>query len=174
MPPKLIGLTGHKRSGKDSIADVLALWGYERMAFADPLKSIASAIGWDGSKDETPRYCGHCGIARGRNLLQLLGTEGLRENLWSDVWIDAMEKRLTVAQDVVITDIRFPNEAEAVRRWGGTIWKVARPGFDGDGHASELGIDTVQPNLFIHNKGSLDDLRIGIESLVHPLVRCPA
>lgn len=69
---------------------------------------------------------------------------------------------------VVITDGRMPNEARGVKKAGGTVWKIRRPGYDGkiDGgihdHPSEVLLDTPEMDamvdLFIDNDGTLEEL----------------
>lgn len=159
--PPVIGLTGYARSGKDSVAAVLAEYGYRRAAFADALKDIATAIGWDGSKGALPN-CGRCGMLQGRRLLQVLGSEGCREHLGDDVWIRALERKLTPGLRWAISDVRYLNEAEAIRRMGGEVWRVSRPGTAPDGHASETGVDEITPDRTIYNYSTLEDLAVSV------------
>lgn len=162
MTPRLIGLTGHKGAGKDAVAAVLRQHGYTRIAFADPLKRIALAIGWDGSKEERPA-CSCCGMLQGRALLQVLGTEGVRQNIREDAWLLAANHEIGKHERVVITDVRFLNEAEFVRQSGGEVWRIERPGHGGDGHASETELDNIQADQEIWNGGSLADLAVAVE-----------
>jgi len=73
-----------------------------------------------------------------RDVLQKLGTEVGRQ-IDEDMWIKcaAVQIERTDAP-VVISDVRFPNEAEAIRDWGGDVWGILRPGCWPDAHASEL------------------------------------
>jgi hypothetical protein len=99
--PRIVGLAGYAGSGKDLSANILCdRFNYERRGFADALKALATTIGWDGRKDDT-----------GRRLLQELGV-GARDVLGADVWVDALMRDLPGR--VVITDVRFPNEVEAI------------------------------------------------------------
>lgn len=158
---RIIGLTGHAGVGKDAAASFLKPHGYQRLALADPLKGVARAIGWDGSKDVQERCI--CGMAGGRELLQLLGTEGVRDHLGRDVWVQALRRRIRPGSRVVVSDVRFVNEAEAVRSWGGEVWRIERPGYPGDDHASERGVRQIMPDRVICNDGTLDDLRVRVE-----------
>jgi len=158
---RLIGLTGHKGAGKDSVAEILARHGYERMAFADPLKQIAAAIGWDGSKEDRG-HCLACGMLQGRRLLQVLGTEGVRENIADDAWLIAAERTLARHELAVITDVRFLNEAAWVREHGGTIWRVVRPNHHGDDHPSEREQGAIRADHHVHNEGTLSDLELAV------------
>lgn len=66
-----------------------------------------------------------------------------------------------VGESVVLTDVRFPNEAAMVRQLGGQIWQIKRPGYEagGTGHASDTAGDEFAPDRVVTNGGSLEDLR---------------
>lgn len=120
----VLGLCGKQGSGKDTIADFLCRkYGYQRLAFADALRSMALAInpyvklsgggfmllsdvfdaeGWECRRN-------HPDI---RRFLQRLGTEGVREHIRHTAWIDLLRKKLSRGVHYVITDVRFGNEAE--------------------------------------------------------------
>ena len=105
----------------------------------------------------TPRYA-----------LQTLGTEWGRD-CYDTVWADLGVRRAlaTPALTVVITDCRFANEAESVRRADGEVWRVVRPGAGLAGaeglHPSEA--EQESPEFLslvtrtIENSGDLSDLR---------------
>ena len=106
----------------------------------------------------------------GREYLQNYGTEAHRDVFDKDFWISAvlpdLDDKLNFGRKdeepwhlLVITDVRFPNEAEAVRKAGGVIWHVVRPGEDDeDTHASEIPLPDDLINFTIKNDGSLEDL----------------
>lgn len=126
--PRLVGLAGYARSGKDAAAGALVDLGYDRRGFADALKLLAGRIGWDGRKDDA-----------GRKLLQDLGV-GARDVLSPDVWVDALMS--TIDGPTVITDVRFPNEVDAICDRGGVVVRVWRPGVaPARGHVSETALD---------------------------------
>lgn len=160
----LIGISGKKRAGKDTAAKFLVQdHGFKSFAFADPLKEAAKIVfGWNDEhvygdmKEVKDQYWGFSP----RWALQHMGTEAMRKNVGDDVWIKAtMRKAMPMiekGENVVITDIRFPNEAQAIRDAGGQIWKVERPGVKEDDHASE--IQTCDCDHVIVNDGSISDL----------------
>lgn len=156
-PRALVGLCGYAQSGKDSLAAGMAEYGWHRLAFADRLKDAASSAlprvdrqlvaqcGWtDGLK------------AQHRPMLQELGAKvrDLRDDAWVTPVLDAMHE--SPDSMYVVTDVRYPNEADALRSWGGTIVRVERPGRESDGHQSERP-DLIKHDLVLRNGGSLDD-----------------
>lgn len=160
----LIGVTGYARSGKTSVGMVLESMGWERRAFADPIKAIAyesnmtvrrlvDLNGWEKAKK----------LADIRQYLQDLGLSA-RKHLGEDVWIRAALKDLP--EKCVITDVRFPNEVEAIRGLGGQIVKVIRPGVKpANGHISETGVDKLPWDHLLSNGGTLDDLARDVRRL---------
>jgi len=100
-------------------------------------------------------------------VLQLLGTECVRETLGKETWINLLFRDWKPADPLVIADVRFPNEATAVRIRGGVIVRIRR-GESGailseDGrsmkHASETEQLAIEADYTIENNGSLEDLR---------------
>lgn len=164
----LIGITGRKGHGKDSVGAALRGVGFTTVAFADPLKdALKVALGFTeeqvrGSNEAKeavdPRY----GVSP-RHAMQTLGTEWGRRYICEDVWVQAAFARVeAVRGHVAITDVRFPNEAEAVRARGGVVWKVYRPGWGSgqhENHASELDVEKIVPDVELRNDGTLNDLR---------------
>jgi hypothetical protein len=151
MAYPLIGLTGRKRSGKDTFAARLVeAHGYTRLAFADALKEAALALdpivvgfheirlshilardgGWEHAK-ELPEV---------RRTLQRFGV-GIRE-LDPGFWLRVVADRARATLGpVVITDVRFPNEADWVEAMGNLV-RIRRPGLvSTDNHISETALD---------------------------------
>jgi hypothetical protein len=119
---KTIGITGLAGAGKTYAATWFKLrTGGEIWSFAAEIKSIAKAIGWNGEKD-----------ARGRKLLQDLGSIGREYN--RQCWVDLMP----TDRPVIIDDLRYINEAAAIRSVGGIIIRIERPGLTPMDHSSEI------------------------------------
>ncbi len=79
-------------------------------------------------------------------------------------WYQGTARRQPEA--IVITDVRFPNEADMVRSHGGQIWRITRPGIGPvNGHASER-TDLLQADLELANDGSVDALRRKISDVM--------
>ena len=158
--PNIIGVCGYATSGKDEIANILVEnFGYIRLALADPLKDMATALGWDGSKDELPP-CESCGMLQGRPLLQQFGTEAVRGSLGEDIWVNNALRLMDLDNSkYVIPDVRFPNEADILVENGARIWRVIRDGYDiGFNHASEASIDKIDVDATFFNSGTLEEL----------------
>jgi hypothetical protein len=168
MPNQIIGLHGLPRSGKDSIAKMLiSVHNFERMAFADPLKAAAAHLldrplaQCHGTVDGFDREAimPEWGFSM-RWFLQILGTECMRQQVRHDFWINRMETAVRKAQAtgdsrIVITDVRFQNEADFVRDAGGKMIEVRRPGLAPSSHVSDTRIEC---DFTIYNDSSLDDL----------------
>jgi hypothetical protein len=175
----LIALSGYAGAGKDSFADVLVEdHGFKRYAWADTLRLAAEAlnpiVGWDEDAGSGPiRYkdaLDTVGYVRAKELypefrevLQKLGTEVGRNLIDENVWVDAtlarVERECGEGEDIVFTDTRFPNEADAVRQMGGHVVRVQRIGVEAvNDHPSETSLDDYDFDAVIFNSGTLLDL----------------
>lgn len=144
-PAKLvIGLCGLSGHGKDSIADFLVEQGFQRASFAGLLKDIVGVLfSWDrelleGRTPESrafreqvdPYWSAKLGMPglTSRKVLQLWGTEVVRQAWHADMWMLALERQIQTSKHdkFVITDCRFENEMHMVKRLGGQIWHVQR------------------------------------------------
>lgn len=165
----IIGICGLIGSGKDTVADFLVNnYNYKKESFAAALKDAASVVfNWDRNLLEgrtvearewreqvdtwwskrlniphlTPRF-----------ILQNWGTELFRGHFHDDIWIATVENKLRLTTDnIVITDCRFPNEIEAIRKLGGKIIRIKR-GIDPDWyHVAEIVNARLVDNSFREN-----------------------
>lgn len=164
--PRIIALCGRKRAGKDTAASALRCFGYKPIAFAEPLKQMLVAFlvgsGWDHRIAHYTVYEGDrekpLDPLNGRSVrhaLQALGTEWGRDLMHPDLWRDATMRAIAAQPDrrFVVTDMRFPNEAAAVKRVGGIIIRIDRndPSAMQDSHISEQMIDEIAPDYVIQN-----------------------
>lgn len=172
----LIGLHGYPGAGKDAVAHILFPYGYSRVAFADKLResmlalnpvvlieggrghrlrAVVEGMGWDTAKRRIPEV---------RELLQRFGTEVGRELLGTDVWVDLALRDVSPQSDVVLTDVRFPNEFAAIRARGGFVAEVRRPGHGAvNDHASET---RHQCDYLLDNDSDLRGLRQKVEHML--------
>lgn len=160
---KLIGLIGRKCSGKDTVCEMLEELngGATRLAFGDTLKEeVAQALGVDLDFINEHK-------TRLRGLLQHWGTEWRRELCRDTYWIDHLKTKLdaSTAGLHIITDVRFPNEAEFIQARGGLVTRVYRPSLDtSDTHTSETALDDFQCDAVIWNPSGLAELRQNVEN----------
>lgn len=166
---RLIGLySPAAQSGKTTLALGLAGHGYVRHRFAGPLRAMLAALlecqgmgaeeireRLDGARKEEP-----CDLLCGRSAryaLQRLGTEWGREAMGREIWVAAAMAAarvdLALGRRVVLDDMRFPNEARAIRDAGGLLVRIARPGVarPEGGHVSEGGLDGWRFDLELVN-----------------------
>ena len=140
----IIGIAGFQGSGKDTIADYLQnIYGFKRDSFASTLKdAVAAVFGWnrellEGRTTESrawreqvdPWWANRLNMPdlTPRLVLQLWGTEVARKAFHDDTWIASLENKLARAHnDIVITDVRFPNEIKAIKNAGGIVIRVVR------------------------------------------------
>lgn len=173
--PKLIGITGHKGSGKDTA--VARLEGFVQLRFADCLKAMIRTYLRYLALQETeidklledqeyknrpsPFFLGKTP----RHVMQTLGTEWGRNLIGGNIWVDATMANAAQHNNVVITDVRFLNEAKAVKDAGGILVKIKRPGNIGDGHESESYIDQMEVDYTIKNDSTIESLQQRMASI---------
>ncbi len=137
----IIGVLGFINSGKGTVGDILeSNFLFEKESFAKPVKDAVSAIfGWDRSQLEGDTKESRLwreledsfwkeripGMSP-RKALQLMGTEAGRNIFHPDLWLYSLEKRLNPHVNYVVTDVRFPNEMEFIKKLGGTLIRVKR------------------------------------------------
>lgn len=152
----IVGLVGPAGAGKDTAAEVFFRAGYERVAFADPIKTIAvQFFGWNGVKNE-----------RGRKLLQDIGMAGRAYD--PECWLRHMRwsNPIRYKKPTVITDVRFENEAQWILRNGGTLVRIIRPDLTVGEHVSETEQKKIACQYEILNASTVQDLHTTIENLI--------
>lgn len=121
-----------------------------------------------------------------REFLQRLGTDAVRNGLHTNAWVNALmadyleedkvEKlgdyvsRVTPASKWIITDVRFPNEAQAIKDRGGVIVRIERPGIAPvNAHPSETALDNWDFDYKIANVSDLVSLRQTVEVVLNKI-----
>lgn len=179
---KLLGISGKLGSGKDTLAQFIQEIepSYEIKKFAGKLKQITGVLcGVDPARFEDQEFKKQMSPfdMTYRELLQKVGTEAMRNQIHTDVWVRALfaefepfSKVLTVIPPIhisesrwLITDVRFPNEADAIKQRGGLLIRIYRnpdgPQSLTDLHPSETALDDYPHDITINNNGSLEDLK---------------
>ena len=162
MRPKLIGFAGRLGSGKTLAADLLcAKYGFMKVKFAKPIKDMMRSLGLDDRHIEGELKDEPCDILDGetpRWAMQSLGTEWGRslisENLWLNRWKRIVEENLNLNNNVVVDDLRFPNELKAVQELSGQVIVLLRNDGKDGGHSSENTIDlkSIGGDLVLNNE----------------------
>lgn len=180
----IVGLTGRKGHGKDTAASVFVEHGFRQLRFADPLKAMLRAFFTqfdldpelierkvEGDLKEVP-----CPLLRDktpRHAMQTLGTEWGRCLIADDLWVVALQMRATALPNVVVSDVRFPNECEAIHAIGGLVYRVDAgkrvPVNEFSAHSSETAVDALSVDGVIWNEGSVVDLTGQVRQLVGEL-----
>lgn len=202
----IIGVCGFIGSGKDTVADYLVNFHeFRRESFADTLKdAVAAVFGWDrtlleGRTKEAREWreeVDHWWAERlgmptltPRWVLQYWGTEVCRKSFHDDIWIASLENKIRNSKDdIIVSDVRFPNEVKAIKnQQGKMIWvqrgrlpkwyDVALDAKSGSNVAiNELKIQNIHSSEWawvgtkfdhtIHNDMNIDDLYSEVKSLV--------
>lgn len=170
----VIGVAGLARTGKDTLVNFIRAargHGY-RYGFADPIKRMLIALNidctdpfWiDNKESEIPAL----GVSL-RRLMQTLGTEWGRELINPDLWVILAKQVLADnGPGMLISDVRFENEARWIRSVGGRIIHIRRgiaPLIES--HVSEAGIAAEPTDIMIHNNGTLQQLQEAVQELFH-------
>ena len=157
---------------------------WTEVSLADPLKRVCSLLFnypyhillGDTGESRDIRECltttnyTISGPMSGRKLLQFFGTEMIRENLGGDFWANLAEKTIVKlrnrGKNVILPDIRFPEEREMLRKLGGNLLLIHRDGTKtDDGHASEAHWQNFDYDAIIGNNGTINDLKNNVINL---------
>lgn len=206
----IIGLVGFIGAGKNTVAKhLVSKHNYTQDSFANTLKDVCSTIfswprdliegdtqegrvwrnredQWWSKKLKIPNFTP-------RLALQLIGTDALRDHFNNDIWTLSLERRISYNDRTVISDARFPNEIDFIRKQNGFIVFVdngERPEWydhalkanNGDQdsieimntnfkhvHISEWAWIGTQFDGIILNNGTLCDLRKNTENILELL-----
>lgn len=182
---EIIGLHGFKRAGKDTGAGALTDLGWTRMAFADELRDalyrinpllhdgarlakLVDALGWEKIK-ETTYY------PEVRRLMQRVG-DACRA-LDPDVFVKPIARKVEylsgdgTVPGVVVSDVRFVNEASFIREAGGHVIEIVKPGLASDGHVSEMRLPGELISATVVNDSTVRVLRDRVLAAAESLLR---
>lgn len=183
---KIVAFTGYKGSGKDTAAVYLRarlkalgrssgllnfatpvkqiccmMYGLSRLECNDPILKEKVLVRWPY---QSPRF-----------LLQEFAQEMARDR-YPDIWVNYWERVLNSAvwdaDYVIVTDLRYPNEMEILKKRNAFVIKVERPELKQiDRHASESYYDMLQEDYRLVNKGDFNYLQEVVEELLTPAIR---
>lgn len=181
MLPRVIAVSGFKRSGKDTIADYLVKkYGYLNVKLADPLKKACKIVfdltdeQIDGSKKEI--LDDRWGVSP-RQIMQFFGTElmqfhiqALMPNIGRKLWVQGLVNRYAnTSTPIVISDLRFTHEYEEIKKTFGkdaVFIRVSRPHHNSasDVHSSEHEWMSLPSDHHFNNEGSIEELYTKVDS----------
>lgn len=128
----------------------------------------------EGALKETPLTV--CNGKSARHMMQTLGTEWGRQRLGQNIWVDVALRRCSTLRRAVVTDVRFDNEAQAIRNNGGYVIEIIREGqpSGADAHASEMGVSPDLIDARVYNNSSIEELQSRLIRQVDRLMLSPA
>ena len=164
----------------------------EEFLYTNEFKQMVLPQPWNKLKvvyeNDEHRNDGHSVLPMtGREFLQLLGTDAIRDGLHPNAWVNALmseyrcldyQKRVSIGNVLdysackfpnwIITDMRFPNEMAAIKDRGGITIRVNR-GKAINLHPSETALDNAQFDFVIDNNGTIDDLINNVRTILNQL-----
>lgn len=187
---RIIGFVGPKGSGKSTAAGILAEVldrhgvGLRQLGFADPIKLAASSLGFDigslyGPSEHRNWMHPVMGVTT-RRFCQLLGEAIRKENpaAWVNMGIETAStvlRRGSHTTAVAFTDLRMPEEVNAIRHAGGLVIYVQRPDLvSTDGDSSETWAasqDAIAASNYLVVNDTLARLTEWLETLVHNILQ---
>lgn len=188
----IVGLHGKKSVGKDFIGQIMCLclkelgFSVRKIAFADKIKEFCievlglprnQAYGSDKDKNTPTRYQwskmpsfvqhkypNKLGVMTVRDVLQVFGSEFIRDCWGTSVWTEAVFRKIENCQEkcYVLTDVRFEEELKAIKQAGGFNVFVDGPQrgeeiTKKDTHQSEKGLDKFLFDFTINNDWSVTE-----------------
>lgn len=166
----IIGFCGKAGSGKDTAANFLVNnYGFTKLSLAKPVKDVAKLVFgltdeevYDPLLKEKPldRYP----FLPPRVLLQKIGTDYFRKD-FPDVWIKNFQREAVKYENVVVADVRFPNEVSVCDK----VYRVVMPELEqikNNQHESETALDSYNFDKLINLKNNMNGFYIGIRNLM--------
>lgn len=162
----IVGIAGPKRSGKNTLADII---GWPQVAFADHLREVAAEemevdpewfheISTDQATKEVPHP--DLGGESPREVLIRIGAavRRIEPGYWTH---EGIRRALAAGPSAVITDVRYFDEAEAVRGAGGVVVGLVRESaWDPTGPEAEAHAVALDADIVARNDGTVQDLEM--------------
>lgn len=208
---KIIGILGLIGSGKSTVGNIIADdFGYKKASFANSLKDATAVLfDWprhllEGDTHESREFREKIDMYWSRKLereitpriiLQEMGTEVIRNSFHNDFWIHSLFRKIEYGVNLIITDVRFPNEIDAIGREFGILIRVKRgedpDWFDvaskvnlqGIDHVNAKAMEILYPRIHpsewawvgtkfdfvIENDGNLEDLKQKVNMIMRKI-----
>jgi len=182
----IIAISGLKRSGKSVTSHYISnKYGFKEYAFAGPIKEACSLLfGWsmehmENHKEEIDPIWG----VSPRQAMQWMGTEafqyslpafsrGFMDTIGRNFWVKKFEQVYNKNKgNYLISDFRFPHEAEALKKYNAITVKVVRDSIKTtDLHESEIYIQSMNCDFTLYNNGTLQKLYDDIDKIMMELM----
>lgn len=140
----VVAFWGFEGSGKNYTASLLEKEGFAAVSFAENLKRCVAVIfGWEYEmlegitnesriwREQVDEFWSkelNMPKLTPRQVLQKIGTDAMRNHFHEGIWVASLKRKLALMPNtnIVITDCRFPSEADEIRKWGGHVIAVER------------------------------------------------
>jgi len=182
----IIGLSGKIGSGKSTVAEIFKEHEFYLDSFAYSVKDVSSSIfgfdrirlegitkedrEWRERPDE--KYSDLLGKSFSpRDSLILIGTTLGRNQIHSDIWVETVFNRYNLSKNknLLITDVRFPNEYDSIKKRGGILIRINRQNLCEINHESETALDFHFFDYVIENNGTLEELIEKIKNILNTI-----
>ncbi len=182
----VIGIAGKAGAGKDTVAKMiiehLPEAEFEIVRFADKLKDIICLLTGCTREDledqefkesQLPaEWVDDFGTISYRQAMQYIGTDLFRNKFHKDTWVNATMRDIKPElYNYIIPDVRFKNEADAIRNMGGIIINVDSNRSQDYSHESEEGLKNYNFDMLVYNYDSLQTLDNAIGNLVKHIIK---
>jgi dephospho-CoA kinase len=174
MPIRIICICGSKRVGKDTVADFLqARYGFHKAKIAQPLKDTLKVL-FGFSDDELEQDIKDevhpVWKIEPRKVMQFFGTEVMQYEIqkimpdmgrmfWVKRFLQEYYSNDRIYDKIVVSDVRFLHEYEALKEVGAEFWKIERNELvQDDTHSSETEMKEIPVEKVIENDGTLEEL----------------
>ena len=185
----LLGINGEIGCGKSTAVDYIAKkYGFREYMFAKPLKDIAVTLGFEhnqvfGTQEQKLEINKFWGIS-GRQFLQVFGSEVCRDYMPKvlpnmqlngvTLWARLFEKYMIENPNcnIAVSDVRFIDECNIIRKHGGLVIRIERPGQSNNSgiHTHQSETQKITPNVVVYNNGSLADLHRKLDIIMDGVI----
>lgn len=176
----ILGLCGKKQSGKSTVARYLkSKYKFQEISWAEPLKEIIGRQIFGITESHLTSTAKEIVMEKWglspRQILQIVGTDCFRNQIHPDIWVilgvEKIQRLIDIGENVVVSDCRFPNEVEAIRKLDGIVIEIEKLGqISEDTHISENSLKgLVVDEMFQAEAGDLKTLYEQADKLVKRL-----